>query len=192
MLGFGCRAGDAPYLGPQEATMSEPTDGKKKHLHELIADFDTAMLVTRTAEGDLRGRPLTVAHDKATHDENDGTVYFATSVESPKVGELQADAHVAVTFQDDKRYVSLSGTARLTRDRALVERLWAEPWKVWFPRGKDDPTLAILVVTPDVGEYWDQTGLAGLRYLVSSVKAYAAGTKAPDGTNEEQNAKVRL
>jgi general stress protein 26 len=189
MLGFGCRAADAPYVGPKEATMSEPTDGKKKHLRELIADFDTAMLVTRTAEGDLRGRPLTVAHDEAT---DDGKVYFATSVESPKVGELEADAHVAVTFQDDKRYVSLSGTARLTRDRALIERLWAEPWKVWFPKGKDDPTLAILVVTPDAGEYWDQTGLAGLRYLVSSVKAYAAGTKAPDGTNEEQNAKVRL
>ena len=169
--------------------MSGPTDGKKKHLRELIADFDTAMLVTRTAEGELRGRPLTVAHGEAT---DDVQVYFATSVESPKVGELQADAHVAVTFQDDKRYVSLSGTARLTRDRALVDRLWAEPWKVWFPKGKDDPTLAILIVTPDVGEYWDQTGLAGLRYLVYSVKAYAAGTKAPDGTNEEQNAKVRL
>ena len=184
-----------------------------------------------------------------------------------------------MTFQDDKRYVSLSGTARLTRDRALVERLWQEitearygmlgvvgshdhfqPMAVfpereastlwfftrkdteiaraaqdanteamfilqskdqevqaciggrllqdgsrtvidqywnpvvaaWYPKGKDDPTLAILVVTPDAGEYWDQTGLAGLRYLVSSVKAYAAGTKAPDGTNEEQNAKVRL
>ena len=169
--------------------MSDPSDGKKKHLHELIADFDTGMLVTHTAEGGLRGRPLAVAHDKTTGDEK---VYFATSVESPKVGELRADAHVAVTFQDDKRYVSLSGTARLTRERALIDRLWAEPWKVWFPKGKDDPTLAILVVTPESGEYWDQTGLAGLRYLVSSVKAYAAGTKAPDGTNEEQNAKVRL
>jgi general stress protein 26 len=191
MLRSGCPIVTPPYLDPQEDTMSEPTDGKTKHLRELLADFDTAMLVTRTAEGSLRGRPLTVAHvhDAAT---DDVKVYFATSVESPKVGELQADAHVAVTFQDDKRYVSLSGTARLSRDRALIDRLWAEPWKVWFPKGKDDPTLAILIVTPEAGEYWDQTGLAGLRYLVSSVKAYAAGAKGPDGTDEEQNAKVRL
>jgi general stress protein 26 len=191
MVAFCCRAADAPYVGLQEATMSDPTDGKTKHLHELIADFDTAMLVTHAADGGLRGRPLAVAnaHDKAT---DDGKVYFATSIESPKVDELRADAHVAVTFQDDKRYVSLSGTAELTRDRALIERLWAEPWKVWFPKGKDDPTLAIVVVTPAAGEYWDQTGLAGLRYLVSSMKAYATGTKGPDGTDEEQNAKVRL
>ncbi|HEY2728427.1 MAG TPA: pyridoxamine 5'-phosphate oxidase family protein [Polyangia bacterium] len=162
-------------------------DEKRNHLHELLEDFDTAMLVTRAPDGSLRGRPLTVA---AAQD--DGCLYFSTSTESPKVAELEADAHVAVTFQDDKRYVSLSGTARLTRDRALIERLWSESWKVWFPKGKIDPTLAILVVTPVAGEYWDQTGLAGLRYLASSVKAYATGNKPPDGTDERQNAKVPL
>jgi len=167
--------------------MSQNGDETKHHLTELIRDFDTAMLVTRVADGRLRGRPLTVAGA-----EEDGRVYFSTSTESPKVDELEADAHVAVTFQDDKRYVSLSGTARLTRDRALIERLWSEAWKIWFPKGKIDPTLAILVVTPVAGEYWDQTGLAGLRYLASSVKAYATGKKPPDGADERQNAKVLL
>jgi len=167
--------------------MRNNPDQKAKHLHELIADFDTAMLVTRVAGGSLRARPLAKA---AIQD--DGHVYFSTRVESPKVEELEADEHVAVTFQDSKRYVSLSGVARVTRDRSLIERLWSEPWKIWFPKGKDDPTLAIVVVTPSSGEYWDQTGLAGLRYLFNSIKAYAAGTTPPEGSDERVNAKIPL
>lgn len=168
--------------------MSRNDDQKTKHLHELIVGFDTAMLVTHDASGGLRARPLSVAEAQG----GDETLYFSTSIESPKVAELEAEEHVAVTFQDTKRYVSLSGTARVTQDRALIDRLWSEAWKVWFPKGKDDPTLAIVVVTPTEGEYWDQTGIAGVRYLFNAVKAYATGTKAPDGNDPRLNAKVPL
>jgi general stress protein 26 len=170
--------------------MTVNSDENRRHLHELVQGFDTAMLVTRTADGSLRARPLTVAKSKEPHDS--GLVYFSTSVESPKIDELESDARVAVTFQDSKRYISLSGTARLTRDRALIDELWSEAWKVWFPKGKDDPMLAILAVTLSSGEYWDQTGLAGVRYLAAALKAYATGTKAPDGADDERNAKVSL
>lgn len=170
--------------------MTENPDDNRRHLHELVQSFDTAMLVTRAADGSLRARPLSVAKTKEPHDS--GRVYFSTSVESPKIDELEADARVAITFQDSKRYVSLSGTARLSRERALIDELWSEAWKVWFPKGKDDPTLAILAVTLAVGEYWDQTGLAGVRYLASSLKAYATGTKPPDAADDRQNAKVVL
>jgi general stress protein 26 len=152
-----------------------------------MADFDTAMLVTRTHDGELRARPLTVATAQ-----DDGYLYFSTSVESPKVAEITEDQHVAVTFQDSKRYVSLTGTARLSRDRALIDRLWSEAWKVWFPKGKDDPTLAILIVAPIAGEYWDNAGTKGLRYAFEAAKAYATGTKPVDGADDRQNAKVRL
>jgi general stress protein 26 len=163
------------------------SDPKKKHLHELIADFDTAMLVTRAADGGLHARPVSIAKERT-----DERLYVATSVASTKVAEIQADEHVVVTFQDSARYVALRGTARTTHDRALVDHLWTEAWKVWFPKGKDDPTLVLVEVTPVGGEYWDQTGLGGMRYLVESVKAYAMGTKPPEGTDERQNAKVEL
>ncbi len=170
--------------------MNEHSDDNRRHLHELVQSFDTAMLVTRAADGNLRARPLAVA--KAKEPDDGGHVYFSTSVDSPKTDELEHDARVAITFQDSQRYVSLSGTARLTRERALIEELWSESWKVWFPKGKDDPMLAILTVTLSAGEYWDQTGLAGVRYLASSLKAYATGTKPPEAADDRQNAKVRL
>ena len=172
-------------MAQQQVRQTE--DEKKQHLHELIKGFRTAVLVTRAPDGGLHGRPLSLAEAQ-----DDGTVFFSTSVASPKVGELEADAHVAVILQDSKRYVSLSGTARTSQDRTLIDRLWTDAWKVWFPEGKDDPTLGIITVTPESAEYWDQTGVAGIEYLFKSIKAYATGTKPADGADERQNAKLRL
>jgi general stress protein 26 len=166
---------------------NDDPDQNTKHLFELIASFSTAMLVTHALDGSLRARPLSVAKPHG-----DGRVYFSTSIDSPKVLELDADPRVVITFQDGGRYVSLSGTAEISRDRALVDALWSELWKVWFPGGKDDPTLAIIAVTPSEGEYWDQTGLAGMRYFFRSAKGYLTGTKPADGADSQQNAKVPL
>jgi general stress protein 26 len=165
-----------------------PSDDElRKHFAEIVARFTTAMLVTRTPEGALRARPLTVAGAEPS-----GALYFSTSLEAPKVHEIEADAHVVVTFQSDKAYGSVSGTARLSRDRALIDRLWKETWRVWFPKGKDDPSLAILIVTPTAAEYWDQSGLGGVKYVLRSLKAYVTRTRAPDAVDPGQNAKVPL
>src|SRR4051812_49217448 len=109
---------------------------KRERLSELMEGFSTAMLVTRTEGGGMRARPLSIADsgDKRT-------LYFATAIDSPKVHELQADAHVAVVMQDGRRFVSVSGIAHVLQDRVLIDQLWSEGWKIWFPEGKDDPSL---------------------------------------------------
>ena len=57
--------------------------------------------------------------------------------------------------------------------------------------GKDDPKLCLVVVTPRQAEYWDQSGLKGVKYLLGLVKAYAKGTTPEAGTSSD-NAKVQL
>ncbi len=164
---------------------SAPTDDLK-HLEELVGHFHAAMLVTHAEDGSLRARPLSLGH---IHDR--GVLYFATSLASPKVSELERDPSVAVTLQDGRRYVSISGTARVTRDRALIDRLWSEAWKLWFPQGKDDPELCIVEVTPHDAEYWDQTGLAGVRFVLEAAQAYATGTKPKSGESGD-HAKIHV
>jgi general stress protein 26 len=154
------------------------------HLLELLKSFDTAMLVTRTSEGAMRARPLSLSEE---HDQQE--LYFATSVDSPKVGEIADEPTVLITLQDSKRYVSITGTATITRDRRLIDRLWREPWKVWFPSGKDDPALCLVVVRPTAAEYWDQSGVKGIKYLFGMAKAYATGTR-PDSGASSDNQKV--
>ncbi|HET6148639.1 MAG TPA: pyridoxamine 5'-phosphate oxidase family protein [Polyangia bacterium] len=162
----------------------QPEQKTHAHLLELLKSFDTAMLVTRTGDGAMRARPLSLSEE---HDQQ--RLYFATSVDSPKVGEIADDPTVLITLQDSKRYVSIGGTATITRDRGLIDRLWREAWKVWFPAGKDDPALCLVVVRPTAAEYWDQSGLKGIKYLFDMAKAYATGT-TPDAGASSDNQKI--
>jgi len=162
---------------------------KRDRLRKLIAEFDTAMLVTHGPDG-LRSRPLAIA--KKGHDPGDQVVYFSTAIDSGKVSDLQNDAEVNVSMQEKRRFVSLTGTARVVRDRALIDRLWAEDWKIWFPKGKDDPSLSILVVEPREAAYWDISGGTGLKYLFESAKAYVSGTRPPSDDDERHTAHLKL
>src|SRR5918912_1162828 len=69
---------------------------------------------------------------------------------APKVGEVERDQRVCVSYSspDDQRYVSVSGRAQLVRDPAKVKELWGPAYKAWFPKGPDDPELALLRVEP--------------------------------------------
>lgn len=156
-----------------------------KHLYELIEDFDTAMLVTRAHDGHLHARPMAVAELRA-----DADVYFVTGVDSPKVGEIYADADVLVTFQNARQYAALYGRVNVTQDRALIDRLWKEAWQVWFPRGKSDPSIALLRFDAERGEFWDNSALKGLSYAFEATKAYVRGEQPQ--VKPEQHGRVRL
>jgi len=167
---------------------------KRDRLRKLIAEFDTAMLVTRGPDGGLRSRPLAIAkaHDGQGHDQNDDALYFSTSIDSGKVADLSSDADVNVSLQEKRRFVSLTGTARVVRDRALIDKLWAEDWKIWFPKGKEDPSLSILIVQPHEASYWDISGGTGVKYLFEAAKAYVSGTRPPSDNDERRTAHVKL
>ncbi|MBL9165763.1 MAG: pyridoxamine 5'-phosphate oxidase family protein [Planctomycetaceae bacterium] len=151
--------------------MSAAPDDK---LRELLDDFDAAMLVTRRPDGALRSRPMAVAGFDA-----DGTLWFLTQDDSGKIDEIASDHHVNVAMQSSMKFVSISGKAAPVKDSRKVEELWNEAWKVWFPGGKDDPHLVLLKVQGEAGEYWDNSGTSGIKYLIEAGKAYLSGTR-PD------------
>lgn len=160
---------------------------KQEHLFKMLNDFDTAMLVTHTDHGSLRSRPLSIAKPV----EQGGKLYFATARASGKVHEIESDDEVNVSLQDKRHFVSLAGTARIVEDRALVDKLWSEAWKIWFPQGKDDPSLCLVEVTPSAAEYWDEGSTNGLKYAFEMASAYVKGTR-PTSHDDKQNARVKL
>jgi general stress protein 26 len=165
-------------------TMSERPYDK---LQDLMREFDTAMLVTRTATGELRSRPMAVAEV-----EENGALWFFTECDSAKMDEITRDPHVNVAMQSSRKFVSISGTATASDDRAKIAELWDEAWKEWFPGGQDDPSLLLLRVDGAEGEYWDNSGASGIRYLIEAGKAYLTGTK-PDVANDPHvHAKVEM
>lgn len=153
--------------------------------HELLEDFDRGMLVTRSADGQLRSRPMQIAGREA-----DSDLWFVTSREAGKVEEIDHDPNVCITLTKGRTFLSLSGKARIVTDSAKLDELWSEAWKVWFPAGKDDPQLVLIHVDATVGEYWDQSGLKGLQYLFKAGKAYLAGEQ-PE-VDEASHSQVEL
>ena len=127
-----------------------PTDKKLDDLYALIEGIEVAMFTTRRADGELVSRPMQVQGRDAGAD-----LYFVTNIESHKLDELETDPHVNLAFYKDRtrEWVSVAGTAKVSRDRALVHRLYKPDWKAWFGDeggerngGPDDPRLAILLV----------------------------------------------
>jgi general stress protein 26 len=84
-------------------------------LHDLIEGFDAAMLVTRTADGRLRSRPMALADV-----EENGTLWFLTQRGSGKMAEIARDEQVNVALQSSYKFVSISGTVTPLVDRAKI------------------------------------------------------------------------
>jgi general stress protein 26 len=156
-----------------------------RHLYDLLRDFDTAMLITRAADGHLHARPMAVAELRA-----DADAYFVTSIDSPKIAEIEADADVLLTFQSERQFAAVYGRVNVIQDRQLIERLWQDAWKVWFPHGKDDTTIALLRFDAERGEFWDSAGTRGVQYAFEAARAYLRGDKPQ--VDADRHGRVRL
>lgn len=148
------------------------TDQPFEHFVELLDSFDDAMLVTQAEDGRLRARPMRIAERQ-----DDCALVFVTSWESGKVDEIREESQVNVNLQGGGKYLSLSGTAVLNRDKQKIAELWNKTWEVWFPEGKDDPEITLIRVVPAEGEYWDMSDVQGLKFLIQAGKAWLSGEK---------------
>jgi general stress protein 26 len=158
----------------------------QRHLNDLLKNFSTAMMITRSGDRSMHGRPMSIAEIGG-----DGGLYFATSLDSGKLRDIELDPEVTLIFQGDSVYISLQGAACLSTDPALISRLWSEAWRVWFPEGKNDPSLVILKIDPQDAEYWDNSGGEGISYAMTALKAYIKGGR-PAGADALQHAKVAM
>jgi len=190
MKGAACGNSRSPLrLHPYSTQILEcpvtDSENPRQHLLGLLKKFDTAMLITHASDGQWHGRPMAIASI-----EESGDMYFSTSLGSPKVKELGADAQAMVTLQSAGRFATIQGMTEIVRDRAEIDRLWSETWRVWFPGGKADPSLCLIRLHPRHAEYWDRAGAKGLALAFEAAKAVAKDVTPKVG--KDKNAKVEL
>jgi len=152
-----------------------------KKLGELIKSISIGMLTTIGDDGVLRSRPMATQQV-----EFDGDLWFLTSSESHKAGEIDKEHQVNVSYADpgENRYISVSGTARMIHDEKKIKQLWNPFYKAWFPKGLDDPSITLLRVQVDSAEYWDSPS-STIVHLVGFVKALATGQQYSGGEHEK-------
>lgn len=124
-------------------------------LAELIKSIKFVMLTTVEQDGKLHSRPMTMQDI-----EFDGDLWFFTSANTPKAWDINRNHQVNVSFADPNKqtFISACGLASLVRDRNKIEELWRPTYYAFFPKGLDDPDLALLKVSVQTAEYWDAPG----------------------------------
>lgn len=157
-------------------------EDSKGRLQELIKDIKVAMLTTVSESGQLRSRPM------ATQEVNvDDALWFLTHTNTAKVAEVSQQEQVNLTYMDEKsqRYVSISGVGQTYRDPLKVHHLWNPLMKAWFPKGPDDPTIAVIKVVPEYAEYWDAPS-SSIVQLFGYIKAAVTGEEYKDESTEHE------
>lgn len=131
---------------------------------DLMKKIGFAMLVTRDSDK-LRARPMSAYIQRELN-----AIFFLTDARRHKDEEIARDPSVNLSFADpsSQKYVSVTGTAAVSNDRAKIKELFSTPAKAWWDSA-DDPNIRILRFTPDDAEYWDSPGT-----VISYVKMAAA------------------
>jgi general stress protein 26 len=154
------------------------TQTKVEQYHELIEDMQIAMMTTVNEDGALVSRPMATQ----THS-GDGKLWFMSNTESHKLEELDSDSRVNLAYYKDRtrEFVSISGNARVTKDRAKIHELYQPDWKAWLGAesetrdgGPDDPRIALIEVTPSSVSYLKLDRPAAL-VMFSVLKGIATG-----------------
>ena len=134
-----------------------PTEKKLDQLYELIDGIEMAMMTTRAPDGSLVSRPMATQARAAGTD-----LWFMTNVETAKIDELIADPHVNLGYYNSKtrEYVSVSGLAHVTQDRARIHELYKPDWRAWLgdegddrDGGPNDPRIALIEVDAQSATY---------------------------------------
>lgn len=156
--------------------MAENKQESIEKLKGMLEDIDFCMLTTFSG-GHLRSRPMSTQEV-----DEKGDLWFFTSDKTHKVEEIEANNQVNVAYSqpNDNKYVSVSGTASVSKDRSKIEELWNPILKAWFPEGLDDPTLCLLKIEIEEAEYWESSN-SKIVQLFGFVKALATGKSADGG-----------
>jgi general stress protein 26 len=143
---------------------------------ELAKKTDICMFVTWDGTRQ-QARPLS---SRVFRDEH--AIYFLVSATGNKIEQIEEFPVVDLAYSDlgAMKFVSISGTAVVSNDRAKIKDLWSAFDKAWWD-DETDPDIRLLTVTPETAELWDSPNkaIAFSAMLVSAV----TGAKPKMGDN---------
>jgi len=150
--------------------MADPTP------HELVAQIMKETRIATLTYVDDAGR--LVSTPMGTQDFDDpGTVWFITELDSDKVAAIRQRPQVNVAYSSDAGWVSLSGTATVSQDRAKLEELWDPSASAFMSGDAQDPNSGLLEISADTAEFWESPGKAAM--VVQMVKGLVSDDR-PD------------
>ncbi len=153
--------------------MNRASSQKLQQLRAWIQGIKIAMLTTEDRNGGLRSRPMVVLDDAS-----DDALWFFAEASSHKIDDVHGHRYVNLSYADSaaNRFVSVTGRARVLRERSRMRELWNRSLTEWFPKGVDDPELVLLRIEVHEAELWQSP--------VRQVDVEFAITSSPSSSHE--------
>ena len=152
--------------------------------YALADDIKIAMMTTRRSDGHMRSRAM--ANQKRAPGAD---LWFVTRDGNAVLAELAHDPHLNLSYFREKtrEWISVSGTAALSKDRATIHQLHAPDWRMWFgdegdPRHgtPDDPRMVLIGVTVHAAEFLEVNKPRPI-VLYELVKGWVTGSEPEIG-----------
>lgn len=152
-------------------------------LRELLSSSKVCMLSTYNAKEGIHTRPMSYHNI-----DDEGAIWFFTNEYSPKMKEISLNNEINISFINENKsnYVTLKATASLVTDKAKMEELFNPFVKAWFPKGLDDPKLALLKADITSAEYWDNSSNT-MVFLFNIAQALFTETMYDEGEHRKIN-----
>ncbi len=163
--------------------LSTPDGDSVAKLAALLKGVHSVMFTTVDDDGTLVSRPMAVQDT-----EFDGNLWLLATKDSPKIAQIEADAHVGVTYMSNDTWFSIDGHAELVDDRQRIHDYWNPFVQAWFTDGPDDPNVILIKVVGERGEWWETTG----NRVTSTLKMLRSAVTRTPATDIGENAKVEL
>ena len=139
-----------------------------EQIRDLVKKSASCFFCTAVSRGSGGARPMTVQKV-----DDRGNLWFLSAADSHTNLELEENPAVRLFFQASEHsgFMTLTGTATVTRDRKRIGELWEPVLKTWFTEGEDDPRITVLKFVPQGGYYWDNkhgNTVAGIKMLIGA------------------------
>ena len=122
-------------------------------LARYMRQMDICMMVTQSKRGQLNSRQMSNNGDVKYN----GNSYFFTYEGSQKLKDIEANPQVSLNFEGIKDlYISVSGKAKLIRNKKQFAEHWVVSLSQWFKNGIDTPGMVLIHVKGNSLQYWQK------------------------------------
>ncbi len=91
--------------------------------------------------------------------------WFVTLTHRQRTLDIQKDGRACLYFADNDKFVTLrlDGTAAVTREPEILQRMWNDGMKMFFPQGADDPEYSAIEFRAEGGNFYSWPYIGNFR-----------------------------
>jgi general stress protein 26 len=134
---------------------------------EILSFIDSRPILTLTTMNGARPetraliniRNADIAPHLVRYFKHSDRIFFITNTHTDKIQQVRANGIANVyAFDDNFSGLLLMGTVNEVRDADIINTLWDDSWKIYYPDGRDGGDFSLLEFIPGQFKHYNGNG----------------------------------